>query len=135
MRRALVLLAFLVGLATLVASAGAKEGTQARIVTPISSKAAPGATLTVVWTLSFLDKDARRPFSADGVYIRLFDSSGAPSARAYAIQAQPGRYRARPKVPRGGVSRVVIGLMGTSCDATGCRPSPHVFRIVGPVLR
>jgi hypothetical protein len=136
MHRALVLVALLVGLGVFAATpSAAKEGVVARLATPISIEAAPGSKVTVVWTLSFADRDARRPFSADGVFIRLFGAPGSKSPRVYAIQPALGRYRATVRIPAGGLRGVVIGLMGTGCDANGCRPAPHLFRIVGPLFR
>ena len=117
------------------ASVSAKEGVQARVVTPIPREAAPGTRVTVVWTLSSVDEGKRRPFGASGIFIRLFGPGDARTPRAFATELGPGRYRARPRIPRGGVKRVVFGLMGTACDANGCRPSPAVFRIVGPMFR
>jgi hypothetical protein len=116
-------------------SVSAKEGVEARLVTPIPSEAAPGTRVTVVWTLSSLDQGRRIPFGASAVFIRLFGPDGARTPRAYGAEVRHGRFRASPRVPRGGVTRVVIGLMGTACDADGCRPSPAIFPIVGKVFR
>jgi hypothetical protein len=113
----------------------AKEGVQARIVTPISREVAPGTRITVVWKLTTVDEGVRAPFGAGGIFIRLFGPGAERTPRAYATELAPGRYRARPRVPDGGVRRVVIGLMGFSCGVNGCRRSPAVFRIVGPVFR
>ena len=113
----------------------AKEGVRARIVTPIAREAAPGTRVTVVWTLTTVDEGARVPFGAGGIFIRLFGPAAERTPSAYATELAPGRYRARPRVPVGGVRRVVIGLMGISCGVNGCRRSPAVFRIVGPALR
>ena len=117
------------------ASVAAKEGVQARVVTPIPREAAPGSRVTVVWTLSSIDEGRRVPFGASAVFIRLFGPGDARTPRAFGAERAPGRFSARPRIPRGGVKRVVFGLMGTACDANGCRPSPAVFRIAGPVFR
>jgi hypothetical protein len=136
MHRVLVVVVLLVGPAVAATPSAAKEGgVQARIATPISREATPGTNVVVVWTLSFADRYARRPFSVDRVFIRLFGVQGSRSPRAYAIQPVPGRYRATVRIPAGGARRVVVGLMGTSCGTGGCRPSPHLFRTVGPVFR
>jgi len=113
----------------------AKEGVVARVLTPIPRNAPAGTKLTVVWTLSSVEDGRRRPFGAGGVFIRLFGSDGARSSRVYASELGRGRYRATAAVPRGGVRRVVIGLMGTSCDANDCRPAPKVFPIAGDPFR
>lgn len=136
MQRALAALVLVVGLAVVAATpSAAKEGVQARILTPISSDAAPGSKVFVVWTLTSTDQGRRVPFGASGVFIRLFGPGDARTPRAFASEVEPGRFRARVRIPRGGVRRVVIGLMGTRCDSNGCRPSPVLFRIVGSALR
>ena len=113
----------------------AKEGVLARVLTPISRSAEPGTMVRVVWTLYHVDAGKRVLFNASGVFIRLFGPSGSHSTRVYATQPELGRYRAAVMVPRGGVRRVVIGLMGTSCGPDSCRPSPAIFGIVGQPLR
>ena len=106
-------LAFLLVTSAVVAAAPAvaKEGVVARLVT-IPREAEPGSIITVVWTLASVDDGKRRPFGAGGVFVRLFGPHGSRSPRAYASELGRGRYRARVVVPREGVSRVVIGLMG-----------------------
>ncbi len=113
----------------------AKEGVVARVLTPIPRKSEPGTKLRVVWTLSFVEDGQRRLFTAEGVFIRFFGPDGSRSPRAYAFQPTPGRYRATVTVPREGVRKVVIGLMGTACDPAGCRAAPALFSIAGNVLR
>jgi hypothetical protein len=126
-------------LVALVASpAAAKEGVVARVVTPISRDAEPGSTITVVWTLTFVEAGKRKPFGGGAVFLRLFGTNGSRSARVYAEPMAPGRYRASARVPRGGVKRVVFGLMGMVCqgrELSDCRPSPAIFPIVGRVFR
>jgi hypothetical protein len=134
--KALALLVLVVGLAAVTATpSAAKEGVQARLVTPIPRDALPGTRVVVVWTLASVDDGERILFGASGVFIRLFGPGTARTARAYGTELVPGRFRAGARIPAGGVRRLVIGLMGTGCDANGCRPSPHLFRIVGPVFR
>jgi hypothetical protein len=128
--------ALIVVLVALVASpAGAKEGVVARVLTPISRDAEPGRRVTVVWTLTFVEAGQRRPFGGGAVFLRLFGTADARSARVYAEPRAPGRYWAAARVPRGGVKRVEFGIMGTVCDQEGCRPSAKVFPIVGRVFR
>jgi len=115
--------------------AAAKEGVVARVLTPIPRGAKPASKVSVVWTLYRVEDGKRIPFGAGGVFIRLFGADGARTPRAYASELEQGRYRARARVPRGGVQKVVIGLMGTACDSAGCRPSPALFRIVGKLFR
>jgi hypothetical protein len=120
----------------LAAPAGAKGDVVARLLTPISRDVAPGTTVSVVWTLTVVEAGKRRPFRAGYVFVRLVGLNGARTPLAYGVEAGPGgRYRARVRVPRGGVRRVEIGIMGTVCGGDGCRPGPRLFRIAGPVFR
>jgi hypothetical protein len=129
-------LALLVGCAIVAATpSAAKEGVEARFVTPVPREASPGARVTVVWTLGSVAEGKRVPSGGSAVFVRLFGAGDARTPRAFGAELRPGRFRAQPRVPRGGVKRVVVGLMGMRCDASGCRPSPHLFRIVGPVFR
>jgi hypothetical protein len=132
--RAIALLVVLAALVT-AAQASAKEGIVAQVVTPISRDAAPGTKVNVVWTLTSVEEEDPRPFSADGVFIRLFGPAGSHTKRVHATQIASGRFRATLRIPRGGVRRVAIGLMGEACDTEGCRPSPILFRIDGSPLR
>jgi hypothetical protein len=132
--RALAVLAVLAAL-VVVAQASAKEGVVAEVLTPISRDAVPGTKVNVVWTLTSIEAEDPRPFSADGVFIRVFGPAGSHTKRVYASQVASGRFRATVRIPRGGVRRVAIGLMGERCDAEGCRPSPILFRVVGSAIR
>jgi len=137
MSRLFALAAFVALAASVVGATptAAKEGVVARVLTPIPRNSEPGTKLKVAWTLSFVEDGQRRLFTAEGVFIRLFGASGSQSPRVYAFQSTPGRYRATVTVPRGGVRKVVIGLMGTACDSAGCRPAPALFPIAGDVFR
>jgi hypothetical protein len=135
--RVVVLLVLLVGVAVVSPAAG-KEGVQARIATPIPRESAPGTRVTVVWTLTTVDDGKRIPFGAGAVFVRLFGPGDARTPRAFATELERGRYRARPRIPAGGVRRVVIGLMGIRCDGPGqpgCVPAPALFPVVGKVFR
>jgi hypothetical protein len=129
----------IVVLVVLLASpAGAKEGVVARVVTPIPRDAGPGSKVTVVWTLTYLEAGERRPFGGGWIFVRLFGPDGTRSARTYAANPAPGRFRATVRVPRGGVRRAEFGIMGMVCDAEGrpgCNPSPKLFPVVGRVFR
>lgn len=118
----------------LTAPAGAKEGVVARVLTPVSRDAVPGSRITVVWTLSFVDAGKRHPFGGSAIFVRLYGSDGSRTRRVYGAEVEPGRYRATVRVPRGGVDRIVFGIMGTACDAEGCRDAPRRFPIVGRVF-
>jgi hypothetical protein len=128
----------LIGLACALvstSSSSAKGGVVARVLTPISRDAEPGTRVTVAWTLASVEHAKPAAFSAEGVFIRLFGPAGSHSARVYGLQLKPGRFRASIRVPPGGVRRVVIGLMGRSCGARGCRWAPSAFEIVGQPIR
>lgn len=134
--RALVAGAMLAALFALPAPAGAKDDVVARVLTPISREAAPGSKVRIVWTLTVVEAGKRRPFRAGYVFVRLVGPNGARTPLAYGVEAGPGgRYRASVMVPRGGARRLEIGIMGTVCDAKGCRPSPKLFPLVGRVFR
>jgi hypothetical protein len=123
------------GLAAGPRQAAAKEGVVARIVTPIPRDARAGTSLTLVWTLSFVDEaGTRRPFGASAIFVRLLGPGASRSPRVYGAEVRRGRFRATVRVPRGGVRNVEIGLMGTRC-AGSCRPAPMLFPIVGRVFR
>jgi hypothetical protein len=132
--RALALLVVLTAL-VVATQASAKEGIVAQVVTPISRDAAPGTKVNVVWTLMSVEDEDPHPFSADGVFIRLFGPAGSHTKRVYATQIASGRFRATLRIPRGGVRRIAIGLMGERCDAEGCGPSPILFRIAEGAVR
>jgi hypothetical protein len=132
--KALAVLVALVAL-VVVAQASAKDDVVARVLTPISHDAAPGSKVNVVWTLTAVDGEESSPFGGTAVFIRLFGPAGSHSKRVYGAEIESGRFRATVRIPRGGVRRVAIGLMGERCDAEGCRPSPILFRLVGSAFR
>jgi hypothetical protein len=134
-RRLVPMLLAVVALAALAGQASAKEGVVARVLTAIDPDATPGTDVTVVWTLTYVEDGRRHPFGGGYVLIRLFGPGDFRSRRVPATPVRMGRYRATVIVPRGGIRRIVTGLMGTRCDASGCRPSPMVFRIAGDPLR
>ena len=134
--RALAAAALLAALLALPATAGAKDGVVARVLMPISRDAEPGSKVTVVWTLTYVEGGKRRPYGPGYVFVRLFGPGGSRTPPAYGVHVvQPGRYRARVRVPRGGVTRLVIGVMGSKCDDRGCRRALKYFPIVGRALR
>ncbi len=140
MSRLLALVA-LGAVAVLLVSAGptaAKDGVVARLVTAIPRNSDSGTNLTIVFTLSYVEAGRRHPFGAGSVFIRLFGADGARSPRVFARQSKTGRYGATVAVPRGGVRKVVVGLMGIRCDgpgSPGCVAAPQIFPIAGKVYR
>jgi hypothetical protein len=120
-RRLTVMVAALAVACSLQLAAGsaalAKEGVNARLLTPLRADAAPGEQLTVTWVLAGTDEHGRRqPFNAVGVFVRLVSaSSGRPAIGFATPDAHPqGRYDAHVVVPEGGIGAVQIGLRGTS---------------------
>jgi hypothetical protein len=134
--RSLAAGAVLAALLASASTAGAKEGVVARVLTPISRDAEPGSRVTVAWTLTYVEAGKRRPFGGGYVFARLVGPGGTRTPLAYGVQVRHlGRYRASVRVPRGGARRLELGVMGTVCDAKGCRPAPKLFRIAGRVFR
>jgi len=124
-------LAALVLVLVAVAPVSAKEGIVAKVRVPISREAAPGTKVTMTWELTAVDSGRAQPFDADGVFLRLFGPGGSRTPRAYAERLDRGRYRATARVPRGGVRRVVVGLMGWNDRG----PAPVSFPVIGRIFR
>jgi hypothetical protein len=120
-----------------VLPAGAKEGVKATLTTSIPLDASEGTQLRVSWRLFFLDgKGERKPYNANGVFVRLRSASGADTKDGFALGAahQTGDYRATVVVPKGGIGDVEIGLEGWSSDASGTRRSDALFTITNDPL-
>jgi hypothetical protein len=109
---------------------GAKEDVQATLTSPVALDAPAGTRLTVTWTL-FVDEDGqRRPFGADGVFVRLLGPSGAASEGVDRGRAHDaGEYEATVLVPEGGIRDIELGLRGWVSDANGTRRSDLIFPI------
>jgi hypothetical protein len=131
---AVLLLAAAAG-AIVTGAASAKDaGTTATISAPAACAAA-GTTMTVVFSIATADGT---PFGASGVFVRLRRGGGRPAVErpAAASAGAPGRYRARFRVPRGGLRRIDVGLRGTTTLADGTvRPAPVLFRTTGDPCR
>jgi hypothetical protein len=99
-----------------------KEGVRARLDMPLPLHAAAGKTITVAWTLSYIESGERHPFGASGVFVRLRSASGGRPVSAYGKGrgtgpyrggvGVPGTYIARVTVPEGGIGGIKIGLRG-----------------------
>lgn len=132
MRKVGFTIALLVGVAVATATpSAAKEGVVAKVRVPVSRAADPGTRVTIEWELTSVESGRARTFSADGVFARLFGPDGTRSRRSFAIEIERGRYRATARVPRGGVRRVVIGLMGWNDYG----PAPVTFPVIGRIFR
>jgi hypothetical protein len=131
-RSALVLVAL--GAAALVTAlpASAKEDVRATLTTGLPLDAPAGTQLTVAWSLFSVDENGeRRPFGANGVFVRLLSASGGASTEGVApVGAHAaGEYEATVAVPEGGIRAVEIGLAGWVGDAQGTRRSDLIFPI------
>ncbi len=125
MRRILTLALFVAALAAPAASA--KDGAQAHLLTPLPTHPTPRSLITVRWTVDVLGSHGKRVrFGAIGMFVRLVGRSGV-STSATAPQTHGPPYRVQIRVPRGGIQRILFGLMGTSCGPAGCSPSPAFF--------
>jgi LPXTG-motif cell wall-anchored protein len=125
--------------AALVAAppAAAKDGAEATLRTPIPLDAPAGAHLRVAWTLSYADENGRRrPFGANGVFVRLRSASGAGAATGFVPSGDyaTGEYAATVIVPKGGIGDVEIGLLSWSSGPTGTRAGDMLFPITNDPL-
>ena len=131
-RLALVLVA--VGTAVLVAvlPAGAKEDVKATLITEITLDAPTGTKFKVAWKLFYVvENGGRRPFGANGVFVRLLSASGAASREGVAPVGayHTGEYEATVVVPEGGIRDIELGLAGWTSGANGTRRSDRIFPI------
>jgi hypothetical protein len=121
-----------------IAPVAAKTAYEARLDAPISRDAAPGATITVRWTVDQVVGFERVPIEGPGpVFLRLYPMTrGAAPTEAIGDEPLPdsGRFTASIEVPAGGVARVEIGLFGESCTAGVCTRYDELFPVVGDVL-
>lgn len=119
--------------------AGAKDGVQATLTTPIPLDAAAGTRVRVGWRLYSVDSRGKeRPFGAGGVFVRLLSATGAEAEEGLAsvAPAETGGYEATVVVPEGGIRDVVIGLQGWTSGANGTRQADRLFPITNdPVPR
>jgi hypothetical protein len=107
--------------------AAAKEGVKATLLTRIPLDAPDGTRLEVAWRLIYLDHGRRRPFGANGVFVRLRSAAGGGAETGFASGA--GDYRATVVVPKGGIGDVQIGLRGWTSGPSGTRESDVLFPI------
>lgn len=102
----------------------AKEGARARLLTTLPLHAKAGVLIAVAWTVTVRGPNGKLvPFRANPMFVRLIGKRAATTA--YSQQFGPP-YRARIRVPRGGIRGIKLGLMGYS----GTPPAPGFFPIV-----
>ncbi len=108
--------------------AAAKEGARARLLSTLPLQAPAGRTIRAEWTVRVPDDHGGwQPFTADGMFVRLLSRTGGRSTEAVRTNNAPYRFVARIAVPEGGIGGIRVGLIGTACDAKGCRPAPGLF--------
>jgi len=86
---------------------GAKDRVRAKLDAPVRWQTEPGRTLRVAWHL--VDADGRR-FRASGIYLRVSRCGTGPMRAA--ARSRGGGYVARLRVPKAGISKLVVGLKG-----------------------
>jgi hypothetical protein len=122
--RPVALVAILVIVAATAPGAAGKEGARARLLTALPLHAKAGTLIAVKWTVRVRANGKLIPFRANGMFVRLIGKGAAKTA--FTQQFGPP-YRARIRVPRGGIRGIKLGLMGYS---TSGRPEPEFFPIV-----
>ena len=122
--RRVACVAILLIVAAMVPAASAKEQARASLLDALPLHAKAGAMITVKWTVRVRANGKLIPFLANGMFVRLIGKGAEKTA--FTQQFGPP-YRARIRVPRGGIRSIKLGLMGYS--NTG-RPAPEFFPIV-----
>jgi hypothetical protein len=120
--RASALVACVVALLAATAlTASAKGRFVATLTTPIPTHAKPGAKLKVAWTVTRPGPNGPIAFDATDVFVRLRGPAGADTREAFAtFKPHPdGAYSATVKVPRGGITKIEIGVAGTRTYSNG----------------
>lgn len=97
------------------------------MLTELPLQARPGALITVKWTVKERVNGKLVPLRANPMFVRLMGKAAAKTA--FAHQFGPP-YRARIRVPRGGIRKIKLGLMGYSTTGTTTRAAPEFFPIV-----
>jgi len=117
-----IALAVMAALLVLAPGASAKENVRAHLERTLPEAAKPGTTITVEWRLYTRDGEA---FDAGELFVRL---QGRGAATRKDGTGANGRYRARIKVPRGGIRGIRFGLMGYRMYPGGeSEPAPVYF--------
>jgi len=112
--------------------AAAKEGVHATLETAIPLDAPAGTHLKVRWKLGYADENGvRRPFGANGVFVRFLSGTGAGVTTGFAPSGayENGRFSATVVVPEGGIRDVQVGLRGFTSGANGTHNADQLFPI------
>ncbi len=113
----------------------ARNWVQATLTRPLPLKAKAGTHITISWTLSGPDQAGHsQPFNAMGIFARLIGNRGAPTESAPA-HGSKGHYSATLTVPRGGIQKIEIGVLGESIGPAGRHPAPSLFPITNNPIR
>jgi hypothetical protein len=104
---ALLVMVTAVGAVLTAGPAGAKDRVRAKLDAPVRWRTEPGRTLRVAWHL--VDADGRR-FRASGIYLRVSRCGARPMH--VSARSRGAGYVARLRVPRAGISKLVVGLKG-----------------------
>jgi hypothetical protein len=123
-----VLIVVVIAAATCVGAALAKDGVIARLANPTAVQAPAATTVSLVWTL----RPDKHAFGASGIYVRLRGRTGTTTV-AQASELASGRYRARVRIPAGGVRSMAIGLIGWASNPL--RRADHYFPVVNDPTR
>ena len=118
-RSALVLIAVCVLAAAPPASA--KQDVRAHLERRLPTDARAGQTIRVVWSLYYVEDGRRRPFGASELFVKLRGAS-----KVYG-EGRNGRYTARVKVPRRGITGIRFGLDGIRIVNGVESPAPVYF--------
>ena len=87
---------------------------EARLDAPIARDTPGGIELLVGMTVTVPDGDAINPVEGSPIYLTLFGPDGSSSSQIGREGALSGHYTMRILVPAGGVSRVEVGIRGTT---------------------
>jgi hypothetical protein len=92
----------------------AKEGLEARLDAPIARDTPGGTELEVGMTVTVPDGDTVHPVEGSPIYLRLIGPDGSSTWQLGREGRVSGHYTMRILVPAGGVSRVEVGIHGTT---------------------
>jgi hypothetical protein len=96
------------------APALAKEGLEARLDAPIARDTPGGSEIEVGMTVTVPDGDAVHPVEGSPIYLKLFGPDGSTTSQRGRGGRVAGHYTMRILVPVSGVSRVEVGIHGST---------------------